>query len=102
MHIAQIFPSLRGPCFKVLIMMDKKKIYFLSLHMNHSICGSYSVQLITMSVIVHSAIWAEVALFSLVSAACINRVHIGVLVSIFLSLYLHLINVTHFINFMKN
>lgn len=54
--------------------------------MNHSVSGSYCLQLITMSVIVHSAIWADVALFGVVSAARINMVHIGILVNISLPL----------------
>lgn len=54
--------------------------------MNHSVSGSYSVELIMMSVIVHRALWADVALFSVVSAARINIVHIGALVNIFLPL----------------
>lgn len=68
--------------------MMEKKIYFffISLHMNHSVSGSFSAELIIMSVIVHSALWADVALFSVLSAARINMVHKDVLVNISLPL----------------
>ena len=41
---------------------------------------------ITLGVIVHSALWATVALFSVVYAAPINMVHIDVLLNISLPL----------------